>query len=123
MRQLILSVGIGALLFSASAEARSCRDEPERCPILRWNCIEPVSLNAQNYTYLSATITSSFFSSTNSLIVKEHFCSRTPQLICRERNSQERWYLYPRAPNGQLMNQMTGQKIILNCSEYKEDTF
>lgn len=123
MRQFILSVGMGVLLFSAFAEARSCRDEPERCPVLRWICTEPASLNVQNYIYLSATIKSSLFTSADSLIVKEHFCSRTSQLICRERNSRERWYLYPRAPKGQLVNQMTGQKINVNCTEYNEDTF
>jgi len=104
-------------LWGHFSEARSCRDEPERCPVLRWICNQPVAVNAQNYMYLSATITSSLFSG-DSLSVKERFCYRSPQLSCREQNSQGKWQLFPGDPKGHLVNILNGQKILVHCTKH-----
>lgn len=121
MKQLIVSIGIVALLWGATTQARSCREEPERCPVLRWICTEPVPLSGQNYVYHQASITSTLFTSADNLMVTEHFCSGTPRLTCREQRSQGRWYLYPKIPQGQLVNQVNGQIILVNCTEYNEN--
>ena len=120
MKQLILSVVTGAFLWSAFAEARSCRDEPERCPVLRWYCVQPIPQGVQDFMYLSATITSSLFTSRDHLTVKERFCSGVP-LTCHEQTSQGRWHLYPRTPQGQLLNKLNGQKVLVNCTEYNKN--
>ena len=117
MKKIILSTVIGIAFSSAFAEGRSCRDEPERCPVLRWICTQPATGNAQTYTYLSATITNSFFAG-DSLSVNKNLCNRSPYLNCREQSMQEKWYLYPGVPQGQLINSLNGQKIIVNCTKH-----
>lgn len=116
MKQIILSMIFGTVLWSTLVEARTCRDEPERCPVIRWSCSQPVPENAVSYTYFSAVITSSMFSG-DFVVVKENQCVQSRHLNCQERNSQE-WTLYPQIPQGQLVNQMSGQRIIVDCHKY-----
>ncbi|MNJ96715.1 hypothetical protein D3C87_144460 [compost metagenome] len=116
MSKTILSLLLTTLFVVDFAEARSCQDEPARCPILRWSCAQRTWPDAQNFVYLSATTTYSLFTG-DSLIVKEHFCSGKP-LYCREQTSEGRWTLYPATPQGYLQNQQSGQKVVVNCSEH-----
>ena len=116
MMRIVFSIFMGTLLLSALAEARSCQDEPERCPVLRWSCVEPALTHAENFVYLSATITNSIFNG-DSLVVNEHFCTGRPA-NCREQKSVGRWTLYPATPQGLLKNQQNGQQVIVNCKYY-----
>lgn len=116
MKETILSLLLATLFGTVSAEARSCHDEPERCPILRWSCVEQTPSYSNNYVYLSAIITNSIFTG-DSLLVTAHFCSGRP-VSCRQQKSEARWSLYPAIPQGYLLNKQNGQRVIVNCNEH-----
>lgn len=117
MTQIILFMTLGIFLWGAGpAEARTCRDEPERCPVTLWSCSQPLPKNVASYSYFSAVVTGSVFGE-NSVTVKEHSCIRSQTLTCQERNAQE-WILYPQIPQGQLVNQISGQRIAVDCRKY-----
>ena len=113
----VLIFSIGIVLWSDLAESKTCRDEPERCPVIRWSCSQAVPKNTPSYTYFSAKITSSLFDG-DSLTVTENHCVQSSQLNCQQRNNQG-WILYPQVPQGQLVSQVTGQRVIVNCNEYE----
>lgn len=106
-------------LWSILAEARSCRDEPERCPVTRWVCTQPVPANLTNYSYLQAVVTNSMFTG-DTMTVTENFCRGVP-LTCREQKRHDQWYFYPQVPQGRLVSKANGQQIILNCTEYNRN--
>lgn len=119
MNKVLLMIAM--LLNYSGAQARSCRDEPERCPVLRLSCIERYTeSNRSSYTYLAASLYDSLFSGT-SVRVSESQCVRTNILSCTGTELKGRWDIYKSTNQYFLVNLSNRKTYPLDCSVKNED--
>jgi hypothetical protein len=111
---------IVALLTFAEAQARSCQDEPERCPILRLSCVERIEGGGRSsYSYLSAALYDSILSG-SSVRVNESRCVRTNVLTCTSTELIGNWEIYKSTNQYTLVNFSSRKTFLLDCQEFRD---
>lgn len=119
MKKIYIIIAI--LLTYASVQARSCRDEPERCPVVRLSCIEQnVDHNKDTYTYITASLYDSLYSGT-SVRVGENLCVRTHILTCTQNELKGSWEIYKSKEEYNLLRLNDRRIYPLECKVNNEN--
>ncbi len=108
MKKVSIVLILGSLLFSSLSYARGCKDEPERCPVLKMTCSSRVSADK----FLSAAIYESLFSG-EVVRVSETVCAQSGCLTQTLAGSFE---IHPTGQSHTLINKVTGETFSIQCS-------